>query len=74
MKKVQVKELLESNTNKNRQKYTNCFVTINTNKTNKELLLEFKQACKEIFNNIEHYIDYRDLTKIEEKYIDNISC
>lgn len=73
MKRVTVKELTSTHERGNEQKHTNVFITINTNKSDMRLIPQFKQACREVFNNIEEYIDYRDVKRVGEAYIDNIS-
>lgn len=74
MKKVSVAEVVNTHQQNNKQKYTNCFITINTNKTNIQLIPQFREKCREIFNNIENYIDYQDLNKVGDEYIDSITC
>lgn len=53
------------------QKYTNCWVTINTNKTDPSIMPAFKKACADVFNNIPEYIDIKPGHSLDT-HIDNI--
>jgi len=70
-----VKEIIETNDDrKEGKKHTNMFITINTNQTTLDILPQFRQVCREYFNKLEDYIDFRDNKKNTLDYIDIIDC